>query len=60
MSRRELALSTKQELQVKKEYVKAVWFILRADETRDENICLDLKSLAYRGRDKYFTTLAAV
>ena len=46
---KELALANKQELQVEKEYFKALCFILRADET----LFNDLKSSVYRGIYEY-------
>ena len=54
---KELASVNEQDIQVEKEYFKAVCFILRAKKIRHTYIFNELRSLADHGRYEYPTTL---
>ena len=57
MMNKKIADATTKELVEEKEKMKAIFFILRSDESRYKDLLKDLKSSAYRGRDEYPTTL---
>ena len=56
MIKKRITATTENELAEEKEKIKAIFFILRADEKRYKDLLKDLKSSEYRGGDEYPTT----